>query len=52
MSKVQRIKCGNVNCYIVSEGASGILVDTGRKEDLDTVIWISFFQLELESENW
>jgi hydroxyacylglutathione hydrolase len=38
MSKVQRIKCGNVNCYIVSDGASGILIDTGMRENLDTVV--------------
>lgn len=38
MSIIQRIKCGNVNCYIVSDGVSGILIDTGRSEHLDTVI--------------
>lgn len=35
---VKRVKCGNANVYIVSEGDSAILVDTGRKEYLDTVI--------------
>lgn len=38
MSVVKRIKCGNVNCYIISEGDSAILVDTGRKKHLKTVI--------------
>ncbi|NLY44084.1 MAG: MBL fold metallo-hydrolase [Clostridiaceae bacterium] len=38
MIRVQRIKCGNGNCYVVSKGDSGILVDTGKKEYLDTVI--------------
>lgn len=38
MSKVQRIKCGNGNCYIVTEGNTGILVDTGREKCLDAVI--------------
>jgi len=38
MSVVQRVKCGNVNVYIVSEGGSAILVDTGTKEHLDTVL--------------
>lgn len=38
MSKVQRIRCGKVNCYLVSEGDSAILVDTGQKEHLDAVL--------------
>jgi len=38
MSMVQRIKCGLVNCYIVSDGDSGILIDTGKKDYLDTVV--------------
>lgn len=28
---VQRICCGNVNCYLVSDGKKAILVDTGRE---------------------
>ena len=28
---VQRICCGNVNCYLVSNGKKAILVDTGRE---------------------
>lgn len=38
MGTVKRIKCGNVNSYVVSEGDSAILVDTGRKKYLDIVI--------------
>jgi len=38
VSMVQRIKCGLVNCYIVSDGDSGILIDTGNKGYLNTVI--------------
>lgn len=38
MSKIHRIKCGNGNCYIAENGASGILVDTGKKEYADRVI--------------
>lgn len=38
MSRVQRIKCGNVNIYIVSDNDSAILIDTGKKEHLNTVI--------------
>lgn len=29
MSEIHRIKCGNGNCYIISNGKDGILVDTG-----------------------
>lgn len=38
MSEIHRIKCGNVNCYIVENGTSGILVDTGKKEYVGKVI--------------
>lgn len=38
MSAVKRIKCGHVNRYIVFDGASGILVDTGKKEYLYTIV--------------
>ncbi len=31
MSEIHRIRCGNVNCYIVSDGNSAILVDTGTE---------------------
>ncbi len=32
MSEIHRIRCGNVNCYIVENGSGGVLVDTGRRE--------------------
>lgn len=38
MSKVHRIKCGNGNCYIIENGTSAILVDTGRKEYVSQVL--------------
>lgn len=38
MSMVKRIKCGNVNCYIVFDGEAGILIDTGKSEYLDNVV--------------
>ena len=38
MSEIHRIKCGNGNCYIVENGTSGILVDTGKKEFVNQVI--------------
>lgn len=38
MSDIHRIRCGNVNCYIVENGSNGILVDTGKREFADQVI--------------
>lgn len=38
MSQIHQIKCGNVNCYIIENGTSGILVDTGKKEFIGKVI--------------
>lgn len=38
MSEIHRIKCGNGNCYIIENGDSGILVDTGKREFADKVI--------------
>jgi len=38
MSSVKRIKCVSVNCYIVSEGDFAVLVDTGKKKYLKTVM--------------
>lgn len=38
MSEIHRIKCGNGNCYIIENGAVGILVDTGKREFLNQVI--------------
>lgn len=38
MSEIHRIKCGNVNCYIVVNGTDGILVDVGKRESAGRVI--------------
>ncbi len=38
MTEIHRIKCGNVNCYIVSDGKTGILVDTGKRKYSEKVI--------------
>ncbi len=38
MSRVHRIKCGNVNCYVVENGAGGVLIDTGKKESVGKVL--------------
>ena len=38
MSQVIRIRCGTVNCYLVAEGKSAVLVDTGSRENLSGVI--------------
>lgn len=38
MSEIHRIKCGNGNCYIIENGNSGILVDTGKREYVNAVI--------------
>lgn len=37
MSSIHRIKCGNGSCYILENGTSGILVDTGKREYLERV---------------
>lgn len=38
MSEIHRIKCGNGNCYIVKNGTSAILIDTGKKEYVNQVL--------------
>ena len=38
MSEVHRIRCGNGNCYIVENGTSAVLVDTGKKEYVNQVL--------------
>lgn len=48
MSEIHRIKCGNGNCYIISNGKDGILVDTGKREFLNQVLEASkFFNIKL-----
>ena len=38
MVKVQRIKCGNGNCYIIEENGNAVLVDTARPKYQDKVL--------------
>ena len=32
MIQINRIPCGNVNCFIVVKGDNAILVDTGKEK--------------------
>lgn len=38
MEQIQRIVCGNVNCYLISNGSCAILVDTGREKHQQKVL--------------
>ena len=38
MIKVQCLKCGNVNCYIIEENGNAVLVDTARLKYKDKVL--------------
>lgn len=38
MEKIERIKCGNGNCYIVSNGENAVLVDTHRPKYRDKIL--------------
>lgn len=38
MEHIQRIVCGNVNCYLVSNGKNAVLVDTGREKHRQAVL--------------
>lgn len=38
MEKIERIKCGNGNCYIVSDGENAILVDTSLTKYKDKIL--------------
>lgn len=38
MVKIQLIKCGNANCYIIEENGNAILVDTARPKYRDKVL--------------
>lgn len=38
MTNIHRIKCGNGNCYIIENGESGMLVDTGKREFKEQVL--------------
>ena len=38
MEKVERIKCGNGNCYIVSNGENAVLVDTHMEKHRNNIL--------------
>lgn len=38
MIKIYRIKCGNVNCYIIEENGKAILVDTARTKHREKIL--------------
>lgn len=38
MEKVERIPCGNGNCYMISNGGNAVLVDTCRKEYREKIL--------------
>ena len=38
MEKVERIKCGNGNCYIISNGENAILVDTHMEKHRNNIL--------------
>ena len=38
MEKIERIPCGNGNCYIISNGENAILVDTCRKKHREKIL--------------
>ena len=38
MIKIQRIKCGNGNCYIIEENGNAVLVDTARTKYRDKIL--------------
>ena len=40
MITVERIKCGNGNCYIVSENESSVLIDTCKSDGIDKILHI------------
>lgn len=38
MDKIIPIKCGNVNCYVISGDSGSVLVDTGRAGNRDYLL--------------
>ena len=38
MENIQRIKCGNGNCYIISNGENAVLVDTCREKHREKIL--------------
>lgn len=39
-TRIERIKCGNGNCYIVSENENSVLIDTCKSDDFDKILHI------------
>lgn len=40
MIRVRRIRCGNGNCYIVSENENAVLIDTCKSDSADKILQI------------
>jgi glyoxylase-like metal-dependent hydrolase (beta-lactamase superfamily II) len=38
MTHVQRISCGDVNCFLITKGQKAILVDTGRQSQREKIL--------------
>lgn len=38
MENIERIVCGNGNCFIVSQGNNSVLIDTGREKYRDKIL--------------
>ena len=38
MQKIERIKCGNGNCYLIVNGENAVLVDTSRFKHKDRIV--------------
>ena len=46
MSEIERIKCGNGNAYLISNGENAILVDTCRAQYRDMILEIGIGELK------
>lgn len=40
MMMIRRIKCGNGNCYVVSENENAVLIDTCKSDSFDKILHI------------
>lgn len=40
MTRVERIRCGNGNCYVVSENENAVLIDTCKSDSFDKILHI------------
>lgn len=38
MEEIKRIRCGNVNCFLLTRGETAVLVDTARTAHRQTVL--------------